>query len=790
MRKKYPYLQDSYYEDANSATQRRKFLQTIDNFINQKQYVKITLLNWSEQPLKEIQGELTSGTLTKDGSSSVRRTCSLSASVDAGEYSLDNADMDFAINKKIFIEIGVENQSNQYLDYPILWFPQGVFFISTFSISTSTSSAVQISLQLKDKMCGLNGEVGGTFPATVIFDTQDTQDASGAYISEKVLVYNIIQELVHHYGGEDLNNIVIKDVPLRAKQVMKWTGSNPLWLKKEDTDSGYVWYTATIDSPISTKVENTESTTSESDSDAEVATVDIQEGSSSGYLQIQNGTDAGYIYRDLTYTGDLTANMGENVTTILDKIVSYLGNYEYFYDEFGIFHFQEITNYMNTTQAKVLLDDMSKNDYLVDTTTGKTVYAFSDKTNLISLNASPQYSNIKNDYIIQGKRSSTSSSISYDVRYHLAIDKKPECNTYYNVLLYKPASSSLINAIFPLMVESEDKLPQPGNFNLVYGIKNNWNSYTFKYWDDSAYKDVNAVAFYPATSEDIAIISDEGLLEASESATEAQETQACEIIYGGYQVKDWRTEIYMQGLMAKNNGTSAEEFYSTTDAATSTWQKTIFNNVSNQRIDVDFYYEELYAFWPQIYDMSKQQFLGFEDDSSLWTSSLTDGNYYLDFIDPSVSGLGQYSVANIGRRTDAVSSEDVNCLFAPEIPDIIFLNADEEDEETRQSELNECRTNGQPYTQVRGDLYYAFAIGGYKNSAFDQLKYELYLHTNYQQSLSLTARPAFYLEPNSRISVNDSTTNTYGDYVVQNISFSLGAGNSMSVSASECLERF
>lgn len=246
----------------------------------------------------------------------------------------------------------------------------------------------------------------------------------------------------------------------------------------------------------------------------------------------------------------------------------------------------------------------------------------------------------------------------------------------------------------------------------------------------------------------------------------------------------------MQGLMAKNNGTSAEEFYSTTDAATSTWQKTIFNNVSNQRIDVDFYYEELYAFWPQIYDMSKQQFLGFEDDSSLWTSSLTDGNYYLDFIDPSVSGLGQYSVANIGRRTDAVSSEDVNCLFAPEIPDIIFLNADEEDEETRQSELNECRTNGQPYTQVRGDLYYAFAIGGYKNSAFDQLKYELYLHTNYQQSLSLTARPAFYLEPNSRINVNDSTTNTYGDYVVQNISFSLGAGNSMSVSASECLERF
>ena len=77
MRKKYPYLQDSFYEGANSAKQRRNFLSRLDETINQKQYVKITLLNWSEQPLKEIQGAITTGTLTKDGSSSVRRTCQL-----------------------------------------------------------------------------------------------------------------------------------------------------------------------------------------------------------------------------------------------------------------------------------------------------------------------------------------------------------------------------------------------------------------------------------------------------------------------------------------------------------------------------------------------------------------------------------------------------------------------------------------------------------------------------------------------------------------------------------------
>ena len=237
MRRTYPYLNDSFYEDANSALKRRNFLKTIDNFVNQKQYVRLTLLNWNEEPLKEIQGVIASGSLSKDGSSSIRRTCSLTASIDSGEYDIENMSYDFAINKKIFIEIGVENHSNQFLDYPILWFPQGVFFIASASASSSVSSAVSLQLTLKDKMCGLSGDVSGTLPAAVIFDEMDTQDASGAYVTKKVLVYDIIKELVNHYGGEDLNNIVIEDVPRRIKRVMKWTGSNPLYLVPKQSGS-------------------------------------------------------------------------------------------------------------------------------------------------------------------------------------------------------------------------------------------------------------------------------------------------------------------------------------------------------------------------------------------------------------------------------------------------------------------------------------------------------------------------------------------------------------------------
>ena len=740
MRKEYKYLQDPWYEDANGQRERRNFLALIDSFVNQKQYVKITLLNWSEEPLKEIEGELSSGTLSKDGSSSVRRTCQLSATVSRGEYDIEDGEMDFAINKKIFIEIGVKNYTDQYTEYPILWFPQGVFFISDFAITSSASSTVNISLTLRDKMCGLNGVVGGTFQSVTILDEVDTQNASGQFVSEKVLVYNIIQEVVHHFGGEDLNNIVIEDVPLRIKRVMKWAGDNPIWMVPAENTSaqaGNLWYSVELEEPSNKP---------------------------SGTLQIVNGTDAGYIFDDFYYTDELIANAGETVASVLDKLVQYLGNYEYFYDEFGVFHFREIKNYLNTTQAEVVVNDMDKNDYLVDTTTGKDVYTFSDDSNLVSISVTPSYGNIKNDYVIHGTRKMTNSDISYDIFYHLCIDKKPTPgNTYYDLLLFKEQSTELTKAIFPLSVPTEADLPQPGNFNLIYRVA---DTNSFFYWEDDVYKEVEVVKYYPGENQ-------EGSL--------------------GYTTKDWRTELYLQGLLAKNNGTDAGLYYSdlendyTAAQSDDSWIGQIHRQVKRNRIDTDYYFEELEAFWPQVYDLENQKFYAEQEDKTLLTSALTDGNYFLDFIDPSTSGLGEFSISNIGRRMDVVNNEDINCLFQPDIPDIVFLNIDDDGFlEKRQ----ECQLKGQPFTQVRGDVYSGFYTGGYKNGAFDQVKYELYLHTNYQKTLSLTSLPVFYLEPNSRATINDKSTNTYGSFMIKTLSIPLGPGNMMATTASETFERF
>ena len=105
-----------------------------------------------------------------------------------------------SMNKKIYVEIGYKNITSRYKEYPIIWFPLGVYVIISSSIAHSNSD-LTISLQLEDKMCLLNGECGGTFPATVVFDQYDTIDENGEEIISRPTIYQIIQELVHHFGN-------------------------------------------------------------------------------------------------------------------------------------------------------------------------------------------------------------------------------------------------------------------------------------------------------------------------------------------------------------------------------------------------------------------------------------------------------------------------------------------------------------------------------------------------------------------------------------------------------------
>ena len=151
----------------------------------------------------------------------MRRTCSLSVSVPNEAFSkITDVKHILSLNKKVYLEIGIKNTTNKYTDYPIIWFPQGLFVIIGSSINHNTSN-VSISLQLRDKMSLLNGDCGGTLQATTQFDKYETLDENGNWTIDRPVISQIIREAVNHFGGEQLGKILISDVPDRIKQVMK-----------------------------------------------------------------------------------------------------------------------------------------------------------------------------------------------------------------------------------------------------------------------------------------------------------------------------------------------------------------------------------------------------------------------------------------------------------------------------------------------------------------------------------------------------------------------------------------
>ena len=179
MRYDYPYLND------------KKFLKQVDLMKIRVQSVKITVLNWNEEPIQSIEGIASSGSINIDGKSSVRRTANFNLIADGIINNIENIDNLISLNKKVFVEIGLKNfvDNKKYNKYETLWFPQGVFIICGVSINHDSNSNINISLQLKDKMCLLNGDVSGIIPAAVTLNEMDTYNGISAIDED---AYNLI----------------------------------------------------------------------------------------------------------------------------------------------------------------------------------------------------------------------------------------------------------------------------------------------------------------------------------------------------------------------------------------------------------------------------------------------------------------------------------------------------------------------------------------------------------------------------------------------------------------------
>ena len=699
----YDFLKDQY------------FLKQLDELRLKEQFVRLTVLSWTEEAVSEIQGKAISGSLTLDGTSSVRRTASFTMFAEQKENDLSHIDQDLSINRKVKLEIGFRNTvptymydtrdektheiTHHYVNYKelygdIVWFPLGIFVIFDPSISHQVQQGVTISISLKDKMCLLNGDAGGVIPASVTFS--EKEDSNGDI--QKPLISQIIFQLVNHFGAEDAAKIVIEDIDDKIKQVMKYTGSNP------------IYYLETTGGTVTTRrffLDRTEAL------NAAAATGQDE----SDIVTFEYGDDIGFVLTDFVYPGELTCNPGDTVTSVLDKIIAVLGNFEYFYDVYGNFHFQEIKNYLNTTYTTTVMNKLNESpSYDVDFSSGKSVYTFEGTKLISAVTNAPAYSNVKNDYMVWGVRKSADGETEIPVRYHLAIDHKPEIGQEHYVNFYEDDYGiTRAGAEFTFTYNNTSEFPNPGAEATLYIVGNLNNRQFYRWSKDKGY--------YKVKQDDCMVTT-----------------------------VDWRQELYYEGIEAQDTGT-----------------------------DQPYYFAELLNEWPKLFNLKTQQFY----DSVKENPSGID--FWLDMIDDTAE-VGEYSVDNIGRRGVVVQQDQINCVFEQEVPDLVFIDINQNEADIQQ-EKRECDAAGQDWVQVDSTIYSLLTIGGSQNSCYERICDMLYQYTNMNQSITISAIPIYYLEPNTRITVRDDAAGINGQFMISSISLPLDVESSMNISAYQCKQK-
>ena len=674
------------------------FLKKLDVENIRVQYVKIIVLDKNEKPLRAIEGRVSTGSISINGKSAVRRAGSFTFLAEETKNDLTDIDNLLSMNKRIKILVGLENHIDKNYD-DIIWFPQGIFIITNPSLS-HTTGGVTINIQFKDKMCLLNGENGGILPTSITFDSYDQiiglernlldfpsnpntytvyqikdkyymwDTLNGWYESSlnkvntitsvKQKIFDIIQTLVVNYGGESLNKIIVNDVPTEIKNAVRYVGQNTLYY-----DPATSLYTTDEDIIDTSKC----------------YTFDYNE-------------ECGYVYTDFTYPGSLVSAIGESVTSVLDKIKNTLGNFEYFYDINGNFVFQEIKNYLNNTYNPITKTEqeyrlttngiiLNEANYIMDLSNqNKSVYTFEEGSTLISsYSNTPNYNNIKNDFHIWGK-----SDKDLAIHYHIVVKEKPIKQEKYE----------------------------------------EYEEYTFPKWN---------VVFLTNSDN-----SFNGKLRLAEEDEEHEE----------YIPDDWRAELYLEGLQKLK---------------------------SQQRPDI--YEQELLDMFDSIYNMKEKCFLTEADNSSRL-------NYWIDYI--SSPELYDISVDTIGTKIYSYQNDEIKRLYSRDIPDTIIINEAFNQKEQKRI-IDKCFASNQNFSRISKKIFNNLSLGSYGLTAQDNARELINQYTDFNSTISLSSIPIFYLEANSRITVQDKASGIYGDYIINSIKLPLNAKGNMTISATKAIDR-
>ena len=605
-----------------------EFLRKLDLERNKATYAKIILLTNDELPVYEIQGKITGGSINIDGASAVRRTCSFT--MVAPDVDITNTH--WALKNKFKLEAGVENIIDS--SYPdICWFKQGIYVFTSLNMSVQSNNFT-ISVNGKDKGCLINGEIGGSINASTDFGKlEEYQTLDNGEIVRNIIdipIVDIIKNAVHVYAGEPLHNIVINDVDEYGLELLEYRGDeeHPLYLPR-DTTTGEV-----SNMVINGEQKYYKSNDNYDDSNT-IAVKDVfpyydrtelvndtamkvynDQGKEFNIIKIEFGDTAGYRRTPLTYPGELVANVGEALTSILDKIKNMFSDFEYFYDVDGRFIFQKKKTYMNTSWNPLMRDE--EEAYAADAAyTSSTTYTFEEGVLLTAFTDAPAITNIRNDFSIWGKRTSVSGA-ELPVHMRYAIDFKPK---YYK-------------SIDQIEFVADDNLDWR---ELIYQMALDYFKYNHIEDNFTQLVAENNKDYYPT-----------GITGYEEYYTDMQ----------GF----WR-QLYHPGVKDISFVTSSERKQIARDILSDKKEEITDEKiaaVSDIDIQAELAKEYNSDYWHKNVTQSPETL-----------------NFWFDFMDAD-GEMGKYAISAIGNRPKAINDDKVKAIYFEQTPTVLFLTEDEE----------------------------------------------------------------------------------------------------------------
>lgn len=720
------------------------FLASLDRQSNKTIYVKLISLTYDEQPIEAIEGRATSGSVNIDGNSAVRRTCQISLVTDT----LNISDYYWTLKTKFKVQIGVENTVTA--SPKIVWFDQGIYVISSFSTAYSSNSYT-VNISGKDKMCMLNGEVGGTFNSSVVFDSYDQIDKNGNKKVIKNPLKQVIREMIYHYGKEPIHNIIINDLDMTGLELLEYKYDIPLYLIRETGQSSYSQ--ASLQDKYSTLGRYDESRIDGTFTDSDIYS---EEGKNYNIAKIDYGETAGYREIDLVYPSDLIANSGETITSVLDKIKNVLGDYEYFYDLDGRFIFQKKKTYVNTAWSP-LVQNGGDQPY-VDTFMVSSPYSynFSDSSLFTSFNNTPDLAKLRNDFTVWGQNK---NNLAIHMRY--AIDVKPN---YYKSITVTDDEVKFQNDKYELNIKGQnstvywynDGTEQPsGSFvecrdwrEIIYQMQKDYYKYNFL--DDFSLKVAAANPnHYPsgATGYEQYYVDIQGFWRYLYNPEKKSNWE-----YSSATLKDLEDAIDKLEKQIDENSGNIETL------------KAQLNDLKDQREWLTTYYDidELFGWNKTVY----------EAPSNLL--------FWFDFLDTRQSVLADYSVSAIGIRSKVANDNNVKAIYYGDTPQVIFDDFGD-GLQTSQS--------GYKYFNLPKQWNSMFSRSTQGKSAKDAIDNLLYNHTCCIESVSLQSVPIYYLQPNTMIYISDIKAGIDGEYIINKITLPLSYNGTMSIQGTKAVQR-